>query len=160
MSWDTLQPLVHWLGQSWLGMWLGQSTFRIAALLTIHLIGITLLLGATIVANLHLLRLFLADLSTRTLMRTVTPVMWTGLALALTGGILTFIGGAESYFANGWFRLKMLLLLVALVLQFTLFRFVSERAERLPMSVRALTACCGIAIWFAVAFSGRAIAFF
>lgn len=160
MSWDTLQPFVTWLAQSWLGMWLGQSTNRIAWLLTFHLFGLTLLLGATVVGNLHLLRVFLRDVPTRTLMRNVTPVMWFGVTLALISGTLTFIGGAQDYFLGEWFRLKMQLLLVALIFQLTVFPIVTARADRLPVLLRAATGIFGLGIWFGVAFSGRAIAFF
>jgi hypothetical protein len=160
MNWDVLQPLVTWLAHSWLGVWLGQSTNRIAWLLTIHLFGLTLLLGATIVANLHLLRLFLRDVPARTVARNVAPVMGIGLALALTSGSLTFIGGAQEYFIGEWFRLKMQLLVVALLFQFTVFRLVMHRAEGTPLVLRMTVGLVGIGIWFGVAFSGRAIAFF
>ena len=56
MVWDTLQPVVHWLGDSAFGQWLGQSPVRIAALFVVHLAGLTLLLGGTIVISLRLAR--------------------------------------------------------------------------------------------------------
>lgn len=159
MIWDMLQPLVTWLGQSGLGTWLGQSTSRIAWLLTIHLFGLTLLLGAVILENLHLLGLLLRDLPTRSMGRTVTPVMTLGLLLAVTSGLLIFIGGAQEYFMGAWFRTKMQLLLVAVLFQFTVFRAVMKRDASSP-TLRGAIGLFGLLIWFGVAFSGRAIAFF
>ena len=53
--WDTLQPFVDWLGDSAFGQWLGQSPDRIAGLFVMHLVGLTLLLGGTLVMSLRLL---------------------------------------------------------------------------------------------------------
>ena len=52
--WDTLRPFVSWLGSSAFGMWLGQSPVRIAGLFVMHLAGLTLFLGATLVISLRL----------------------------------------------------------------------------------------------------------
>ncbi len=159
MTWDLLQPGVTFLGQSALGQWLGQSTARIAWLLTFHLLGITLLLGVVIISSLHLLGLVFRTIPTPQVKRNLVPVMVLGLVLALTSGILTFIGGAQGYFEGDWFRTKMQILVVALLFHGTVFRMVMGR-EHGGWVVRALTGVVALALWFGVAFSGRAIAFF
>ena len=58
MSWEVLLPYAAWLGSTSFAMWLGASTWRIAWLLSIHLFGLTLLLGSVIVTSLNLLGLF------------------------------------------------------------------------------------------------------
>ena len=51
MFWQLLQPFVNGLGATSLGMWLGQSTDRVAWLFVFHLFGLTLLLGTTVVMS-------------------------------------------------------------------------------------------------------------
>lgn len=161
MSWNTLQPFATWLGQSWLGQWMGQSTARIGWLLTLHLVGITLLLGGVILASLHLFGLFLPTVPTPRVRQTLLPVMLGGLLLALVTGTLTFIGGEDGYFVSEWFRTKMELLAVALIFQATVFWWSMgvERSRR-PAIVGVLTGLVALGLWFGVAFSGRAIAYF
>ena len=159
MSWDTFAPAVASLGQSALGQWLGQSTARIAWLLTFHLIGLTLLLGSTVVASLHLLGLFLRNVPTPQLKRNVVPIMLIGLFFSLTSGTLTFIGGAQEYYAGEWFRTKMLFLGAALLFQATIFQWILGRQHTARLA-RVLTGLTALVLWFGVAFSGRAIGFF
>jgi len=44
MIWDLLWPAVSWWGSTSFALWLGQSTMRVAWLLTFHLFGLTVLL--------------------------------------------------------------------------------------------------------------------
>ena len=56
MGWETLQPYVSVVGNTRFALWIGQSTWRIAGLLTVHLFGLTLLLGSVLLSSLNLLR--------------------------------------------------------------------------------------------------------
>jgi hypothetical protein len=87
------------------------------------------------------------------------PVMLTGLAVMLVSGGFIFTGGAEAYFAGYWFRLKMILLIVALVFHATVYRIVARR-DRPGAFVRRITGVLLLMVWFGVACAGRAIAFF
>jgi len=160
MSWELLLPYAASLGNTSFALWLGASTWRIAGLLTVHLFGLTMLLGSVVVTSLHLLGLFQPSKPVPQLRREVRPVMLTGLCLTLVTGGLIFTGGAEAYYAGYWFRLKMGLLMVTLLFHFTVFRFVTSREDgRIsPMAYR-LTGAATLTLWFAVAWAGRAIAF-
>ena len=161
MSWEVLLPYAAWLGNTPFALWLGASTWRIAWLLTVHLFGLTLLLGSVFIASMHLLGLFQRRKPTAQLRREIRPVMLTGLALSLCTGALIFTGGAQAYYEGYWFRLKMVLLLVTLVFHETVYRRVSTAAEgRLPRLVYGATGVVMLCLWFGVAWAGRAIAFF
>jgi hypothetical protein len=140
-------------------LWLGQSTWRIAGLLTVHLFGLTLLLGTVVLTGLNLLGLFQRQKAPAQLRREMQPVMLTGLALMLLTGGLIFTGGAEAYFAGYWFRLKMMLLAAALIFHVTVYRFVTG-GQRPAALVRRITGLAMLLLWFGVACAGRAIAFF
>ena len=159
--WDALQPYVARLGNTPFALWLGMSTWRIAGLLTVHLFGLTLLLGTVVLSSLNLLGLFQRDKPPALLRRDMQPVMLLGFALMLASGGLIFTGGAEAYFAGYWFRLKMELLLVAVIFQVIVYRVVARAdARRVPIVARRLAGVLMLVLWFSVACAGRAIAFF
>lgn len=158
MVWDALQPYVSRLGNTTFALWLGQSTWRIAGLLTVHLFGLTLLLGSVLLTGLNLIGLFQRQKAPAQLHREMKPVLLTGLALMLVTGGLIFTGGAEAYFAGFWFRLKMMLLLAALLFEVTVYRIVTQ--VELALIARRLTGVLLLLLWFGVACAGRAIAFF
>lgn len=158
MVWDALQPYVSPLGNTTFALWLGQSTWRIAGLLTVHLFGLTLLLGSVLLTGLNLIGLFQRQKAPAQLHREMKPVLLTGLALMLVTGGLIFTGGAEAYFAGFWFRLKMMLLLAALLFEVTVYRIVTQ--VELALIARRLTGVLLLLLWFGVACAGRAIAFF
>lgn len=161
MVWSTLQPVVDWLGHSALGVWLGQSPTRIAILFVVHLTGLTLLLGGTIVISLGLAGMGFRSGTSAQLAREVAPWRMAGLALTLLSGFFIFTGGATTYFEGQWFRRKMALLVVALLFNFTWFRIVtSARDGRFSRLQQRVTAGVALLLWFSVGAAGRAIAFF
>ncbi len=161
MSWEALLPYASWLGNTSFGLWLGKSTWRIAWLLTVHLFGLTMLLGSVVVSSLHLLGLFQRQKPAAQLRREVAPVMLCGLAVSMCTGALIFTGGAEAYYSGYWFRLKMVLLMVTLLFHVTVYRIVTKMpAGRLSPLAYRLTGAAMLVLWFGVAWAGRAIAFF
>src|SRR5262245_46146554 len=141
-------------------MWLGAATLRIAILLTIHLFGITMLLGAVLLASLRLLGWFQRQKPIAQLDRELRGVRRIGLALALLAGGLVFTGGAVSYWDGPWFRLKLELLAAALIFHVTVYRWIVKgNRPGLPIAHR-ITAAVMLALWFSVGWAGRAIAFF
>ena len=161
MMWKTLQPFVNWLGSSAFGQWLGQSTDRIALLFVMHLVGLTLLLGGTLVIGLRLLDIGLRSQPVAGLARDIAPWRMAGLLLSVVSGALIFTGGAVSYFEGPWFRWKMTLLTVASIFNFTVFRAVAYADEgRFNPWLRRAIGGLTLLVWFGVGVAGRAIAFF
>jgi len=161
MGWETLSPYVSIVGNTRFALWLGQATWRIAGLLTVHLFGLTLLLGSVLLSNLNMLGLFQRVKPAAQIRREMQPVMLVGLALMMGSGLLIFMGGAEAYYAGYWFRLKMVLFATAVTFQFTVNRAIaSAPAERFSPAVRRITGFATLVLWFGVGCAGRAIAFF
>lgn len=161
MVWDLLGPLVSWWGNTWLAMWLGQSTMRVAWLMTLHLLGLTTLLGTMVVQSLRLFGVLLKDEPRARVARSMQVWSTAGLILTLGSGFLIFTGGAATYFEGGPFRIKMQLLLLALVFHFTLFRRVMRADEgRFSPMLNSITGAAALTLWFGVGMAGRAIGFF
>ena len=161
MVWEWFHPAVSWLGNTSLGMWLGQSVERIAWLFVFHILGLTLLLGTVLVSNLRIFGLALKRQPLSELARDLEPLTVIGLCLTLTSGFLIFTGGAENYYVGWWFRTKMILLLTALTFHFAVFRTIirSEKTKSHPLLAR-LSGGTALLLWFSVGIAGRAIAFF
>ena len=161
MDWTVLLPYARSLGNTAFALWLGQATWRIAGLLTIHLFGLTLLLGAVVVSSLRLIGLFLRARPIAEVRRITGPATIAGLVIMISSGALIFTGGAEAYYTGYWFRLKMVLLVIAVAFHFTIARGVSyAQAGRFPAIVNALTGLVSLLLWFSVGWAGRSIAFF
>lgn len=161
MSWDLFNPLVAWLGSTPLALWMGTSLSRVAWLFVFHLFGLILLLGGVVVLSLRLTGLTQRFIPVEVLARPVYPVMTIGAVIMVITGGLIFIGGAEAYFLGYWFRLKMLLLLFAVLYHFTLFRSVVYAPEgRFGATVNGAAGIVALLLWFGVGWAGRAIAYF
>jgi hypothetical protein len=88
---------------------------------------------------------------------------WTlgSLAVVLVSGILLFVSEALKCYDSGPFQLKMLLLFLAILFQFTVHRPFTNSGKALKKPVRArLVGSFSLMLWFGVGLAGRAIGFF
>ena len=87
------------------------------------MLGFIVLLAALVLISLRLLGLALQAVSrSRDVVEDATRLMWLGLALTVASGTLMFIATPKLYFYKPAFELKMLLFVVAVLVQFTVLR--------------------------------------
>jgi len=136
------------------------AKYAIPVIQSFHLFGITLLLGSTVILNLRLLGLGLREFSMSVLSAQLWRYAVAGMLITMVSGILVFVPDPARYAANTAFRVKMILLCVAILFQFAVFRKVvrSVAAERASSS-NTIAACVSLCLWFFVGWAGRAIAF-
>jgi len=128
---------------------------------SMHLTGIALLLGTILALNLRLLGIGFKRMSLPYLAEQLWVWTKAGMVLTIVSGIMVFLPDPTRYAHNGPFRLKMVLLCLALAYQFAVFRRLvrtdpESRSKARSVAFSALSLC----LWFGVAWSGRAIAFF
>lgn len=123
-----------------------------------HVFGFVILLASLVLINLRLLGLALPGQSVTQVSGQPNKLIWLGLALAVISGALMFIATPLLYFGNPAFRLKILLLGVAIVLQATLYRHVTSRDDPSP-ALAKLSVAASVLLWFGVGLAGRAIGF-
>ena len=149
-----LTQFYHWCSHTWIGTTLAKSAWAFAAIETVHIVGLTVLLGSALVLHLSILGVGLKKPAE--LAKDVMPYLFGGLAIMLTTGIPMFMSSPTYYAPNPAFRIKMSLLLLAIVLEVAILTTPALYKETLLGKVTALvTLLC----WFAVAYAGRAIAF-
>jgi hypothetical protein len=123
---------------------------------SIHLVGVTLLLGTIAIVDLRLLGLGFRHLKVPVVAEAMAP--WTSggmVTVAITGPLL-FAWDSSRYLKNPAFLLKMVLLAVALGVHFTIQRQVlRDNAKR-----GKLAAILSLLLWSSVVLAGRAIADF
>jgi hypothetical protein len=129
-----------------------------AALQIVHVIGFVLLLASLTLISLRLLGLALTRQTAPQVAAEASRLLWMGMALVISTGILMFLSGPTHYYYNGAFDAKMLLLLAALVVHLTLLQRVAKRDEP-PKMLARVTAVLSLLLWFGVSWAGRAIAF-
>lgn len=155
----SLQQIWEWSYSSKAVDVLRNAKYAIPLIQSFHLFGLTLVLGTTVVFNLRLLGLGVRKIS----MPAITNQLWRlavgGLLLSAATGILVFIPDPARYAANTAFKTKLVILVIAILFHFTVFRKV-VRADAPPRRRRAAwIAAVSLTLWFCVGWAGRAIAF-
>jgi hypothetical protein len=123
---------------------------------SIHLVGVTLLLGTIAIVDLRLLGLGLRHFKVSAVAEAMAP--WTAAGMVTVGitGPLLFAWDSSRYVRNPAFLVKMVLLAAALGVHFTVHRSVTKR----DAGRGKLAAVVSLVLWSCVVVAGRAIADF
>ena len=115
-----MQPLLHWLESTGIAASVASSTMLTASLSAGHVIGFTLVIGGALVANLRSLGALFRERNAVDVAGPANRAILLGLAISVSTGFLLFSARATEVGANGTFRLKMLLLVLAALVHFVL----------------------------------------
>jgi hypothetical protein len=158
---DLIHRFVQWCYYSKDYAFVRDSKYGVPILQSLHLVGITLLLGTTLILNLRLLDFGFRKFPLQVLAQQLWRWTLSGLALAICAGIMVFLPDPTRYAHSGPFRLKMSLLCLALLFHFTVFRITVRQEPASHSRLRsAAIAATSLTLWFGVGWSARAIAFF
>ena len=148
-----MSSLSEFIKQSWL----------FPVIQSIHIIGLTMLVGTITMVDLRLLGIGLRRQTIRDLASRVAPWTFAGLLTVLITGPLLFWADLTRYLNNPAFVVKMGLLAVALAAHFTIHRSAIENLsghlQAAPVKQK-LTAALSLVLWSSVVLAGRAIADF
>jgi hypothetical protein len=129
----------------------------------VHVFALSLVFGSIFMLDMRLLGLTHRDSAVTALSRAVLPWTWVAFGVAAASGGLMFVSKAGTYFHNGPFRLKFVLMLVAainmLLFHFGIYRTVTEWNNAMPPHSARLAGALSILLWLAVIFCGRWIGF-
>jgi hypothetical protein len=148
----------HWFEATRIGIYGRRSAYFFPSVEVAHLFGLTLLLGTVLVLNLRLFGAIMPRQSIPDIARATTPLLWTGVALALGSGSLLFLAEAIKCYYNVAFRYKMGLLMLSIVFQLIVHQKL-KLASGLSTALTKGAAAISLVLWFGVAVAGRAIAF-
>ena len=130
----------------------------------VHVLALTLVIGSIAVVDLRLMGVTSRDRGVAEITAGVLPVTWTAFGFAVVTGFLLFSSNATTYGGNAFFRIKMLLLVLAGV-NMGLYHLVISRgaenwrtAEATPTRAR-IAGAVSLFLWLGIIAAGRWIGF-
>ena len=155
---------LRWLQATTLATGIRDSLFYFPLLESVHVLGLSLVVGTIVVIDLRLLGLASTQRSFQRVASDVFKWTWGAFAVTAVAGALMFTTNAEVYFHNFYFRMKLALLVLAglnvIVFQRTAYRSLPrwDRAPAAPPIGRAI-AVISLVVWIGAIFAGRMIGF-
>jgi hypothetical protein len=159
MAWS-LAPAFEWLQHTYLGETIRHSATLIATLEIVHLIGLTLFLGAILMVDLTLLGRGVGSYPASRIARQLNRWTLAGLAVMFVSGPILLTSEAARCYKTPAFWIKMALLALAVVFHFTVHRRVTLAEPPVKGPAAKLTGVLSLALWVGVALAAKAIAIF
>ena len=156
----SLHAFFVWCEHTVIGTAVRESIWLFPIIEVVHLLGLALLGGASLLVDLRLLGIGLHGVPVASLARSARPWLWSSLALTIGSGVLLFLSEALKCYQNPAFWLKVGFLIVALLFAGLVRpRFTRDTgAGRLPFTAR-LAGAVSVVLWTGVAAAGRGIGF-
>jgi len=155
-----LLPFFEHLQYSYVGQTIRHSAALIALLEIVHLIGLTVLLGAVLMVDLSLLGFGIGSQPVARIARDLRNWTIAGLAVLLATGPLIFVSEAVKCSKTPAFWIKMVLLAIAVAFHFTVHRKAAFGESAALGPDGRMVAVLSLALWIGVALAAKAIAIF
>jgi hypothetical protein len=146
------------LGATPVGVYMRESRWGFAGVEAVHLLGLAVVGGATLILGLSVLGVALRRQPAAVTARGLAPLFYGGLAVMTATGVLLVASKPGRYYFSDPFRLKMLLLILGVVAYVGLHRRLVGLGEDRPISpaYKGLAVLL-LALWLGVGLAGRAI---
>ncbi|MGR4066616.1 hypothetical protein [Billgrantia sp. C5P2] len=151
-----MDALLAWLGETALAEWMRLSRWGYASVNALHVLGIALLIGASVALDLRLLG-WRRQVPLQELGRLLQPVAAVGLGLAIMAGALLFLADPGGYADMSLFRLKLALIALAIA-NALLLNLGPGLASATPRRL-LVAGIVSLLLWPAVLLAGRFLAF-
>lgn len=156
----SLLDVVEWCSTSAPIVFIRDSRYGMPAVQSVHLVGITVLLGTILMLDLRLAGVGMMDWPLPAVERQLKPWGIAALTAVLLSGALIFLGTPSKYLASNPFRIKMAALGLAIVFHAGVVRrFVTAESGPRAHQRHLVVAGLSLTLWFLVGWAGRAIAF-
>jgi len=159
-----LPGLVHWLAATRGSIALHESLYMYPLVESVHVIGIALFVGTIAMVDLRLLGRAFPGTPVSEMTARILPWTVAGFVIVTITGLLLFYAIPVRTFHSVWFRLKVVLILMAGLNIFMFHQRVQRDRERWdrdavpPLGAR-VCATISLAAWALVIVSGRMIAY-
>lgn len=160
----TIPGVAEWLESTSLAILIRESPYGFAIVVGLHILGLTLSVGTLLWVDLRMLGVSLQGLRVSAVYRGLAPWFLAGFALMLISGATLFTAFATSAYANVYFRIKIVALLLAGANALA-FHVVTQRpsatwddAPRPPAAAR-IAGLASIVLWALVILAGRMMSY-
>jgi len=125
----------------------------------LHIAGLVLVFGSILLLNLRIFGRILRQQPVSEVAAGLAPITLTGVFAQFVSGPVLFMATATRFFENGTFRLKLLLLAIALSYHFGVHRRLALKSVSISGVLQA-SAAVSMLLWIAVVLSGLSIELF
>jgi uncharacterized membrane protein len=154
-----MEALVSLLMDNALGMAMGETSWAVPLVQSIHIIAIAAVMGAVLISNLRVAGLMAPGAAFPVVERRFTPVMWVGLLVLFVSGALLILSEPDRALLNWVFQLKMILLVLVVALSSIVQRLMRGRGERSSGPLLMAAAFVALGLWAVIVLCGRWIAY-
>jgi len=155
---------MQWLNDTAFSITMRDSTWAEPVVETIHVLTLTLFLGFTVLLDLRLLGVSMRRRKASDVVGELNPWLMGGFLVMIVTGVLLFCGDPVAFYNSIFFKVKMLMLLLAglnvWLFNATVGRKVAEWEIDAETPGRAKAAAVvSLVLWVAIVAAGRAIAY-
>ena len=153
-----------WLHDTSFSVMMRDSIWAEPIVETIHVLTLTVFLGFVLLLDLRLLDLAMRRRRVSDLFVQLNPGLFGGFAVMVVTGLLLFSGDPVAFYSTLFFKLKMIMLVLAglnvLAFDFTVGRRLPEwdLAPRTPWGAKA-AGIVSLVLWISIVAAGRGIAY-
>jgi hypothetical protein len=151
-------PFFAWMDETQISLYIKSTTWVFPLVETIHILSLAVLLGSLFLIDLRLLGIAVRKWSPAQILEQLQSFINWSVVIILVTGITLFVSEPRKLFDNAAFGPKMIILVLAIVFQYTLYPRVRSMHTEIPIWGRLL-ALASLGLWFGVAVCGRAIGF-
>jgi hypothetical protein len=153
-----LAAIGDWVAATSFADWAVSNPYAYPVANTVHVLALVLLLGGIGLVDLRVIGMF-RTLPLQPLSRALVPIAATGVLILAASGSILFAADAEALVRQDTFRLKLILIAIALA-NVALFRlrYGAVVTDPPPAGARLL-ALASLLLWTSVAICGRMIAY-
>lgn len=153
-----MQPFFEWLESLQISATLDPSGYLVAAVNVVHLLGLTLFIGALVIVDIRLLGRGIVKQPLAQVAREAQPWLIGAFLVLITTGAMQVLATPFKAYYSPHFWFKMQLVAVGVIFTFTLRRKVTFTDEtRLGRVIPKLVALVSMGLWTSVAVAGRLI---
>ena len=158
-----MHAFAHWLESTAVSHGIKSVSWMIPTLQSIHILMIGVVFISALMIALRVLGRVRADEPFEAVWRRFSPWMWTGIAIMAATGLTLVVGEPVREFTALSFWIKMSLLAIGVTSTILYGRALRPATELAPPAEFSMTAKAAsifiVALWLAVIFLGRAIAY-
>ena len=155
---------VEWLAATPGSIALHESHYLFLVVLTVHVLTLFVFAGLAAVIDLRLLGWMMRDVPAAELVARLVPLSVGGLCIMFVTGFLLFYSAPIDRYGNLFFRIKLMLLVLAGLNVFVFHKFVLTRVgewdvARMPPTGARVAGGLGLLLWISIIVIGRMMAY-
>ncbi len=157
-----IESFCDWLANTPLSLTIQTVTWIIPAVQTVHILCVALVMSCMAMMDLRLIGLAGRKYPISRTVGRFVPWVWGALAVLLTSGVTLIIGEPSRELLNPYFRTKMLMLAIVIVITFLVQRQ-NKRDANYWDTRRFAAASAGVVsllLWVGIVSAGRWIAYY